>query len=48
MRIKPITQTPNKQFYYHKRVLRNIFMIFVAFNQTNKRKGKYIITERIP
>ena len=25
----------------------NIFMIFVAFNQINKHKAKYIITVRI-
>ena len=42
MRIKIIIKTPNKHFYYHKRVLKNkiLFMIFVSFNQTNKHTVK--------
>ena len=45
MYIKTTLQTPRKHYYYHKIVLAiNIFLTFVAVDQVNKRKGKYIIT----
>ena len=52
MRTKTTLQVPHKHYYYHKRVLlragTNIFMIFVAFNEINKHKAKYMMIVRMP
>ena len=50
MRIKIIIQTPNKYFYYHKRVLRNKYFhdFLYPLIKPISTKQKYIITARMP